>query len=327
MENKTIMKIAITGANGFIGRHVVFEALNQGFEVLAITRQVKGQAKESYLANFLVDHPEANIDLLDVKECNLNDSKQVKDALTDCSSIIHLAAAMNTRDDAHKQTLAITKNIIDGINHNNIKTLLLVSSISVLDYSKQDANTVIDEKTPLCNDDDAMGHYAIMKRDQEKLCQQWQRETGKQLITVRPGLVYSDQQLSDSHAGFIKKGMGITVKHEGEVPLIRVDQVARDIVLLLTHSVFAKDIFHLIGRPPISQQDYLDQLKRQDILKLHLPLSWKIYERLGQLVRWLLTKAKKEDKIPDSFKVNSTAARQKPFIFNSDKINQLLKQG
>ncbi|MGH1438526.1 MAG: NAD-dependent epimerase/dehydratase family protein [Cellvibrionaceae bacterium] len=315
------MKIAITGANGFIGRHVVSEALNQNFDVLAITRQ----AKESYLANFLVDHPETNIDRLDVRECNLYESKDINETLAGCDSVIHLAAAMEAGDDAHKKTLAITKNIIDGINHNNIKTLLLVSSISVLDYIQQNANATIDEKTPLCNDDSAMGHYAIMKRDQEKLCQQWQRETGKQLITVRPGLVYSDQQLSDSHAGFIKKGVGITVKHEGQVPLIRVDQVGREIVLLLSHSVFAKDIFHSIGRPPISQHDYLEQLKRQDILKFSLPLPWKTYDCLGQLIRWLLTKAKKEDKVPDSFKINSIAARQKPFIFSSNKISQLLK--
>jgi len=315
------MKIAVTGANGFIGKHVVAEALKQGFKVIALTRQ----AKETYLANFLVDHPQAKIDLLDARECHLDNAKGISDALAGCDSVIHLAAAMGTETDAYQQTLTTTANVIESVNNNNIKTLLLVSSISVLDYTNQNANSTIDEKTPLCNNDNAMGHYAIMKREQENLCRQWQRETGKQLIIVRPGLVYSDKQLSDSHAGFIKKGIGIVAKHLGQVPLVRVDQVGKEIALLLTHSVFAKDVFHLVGKPPIFQDDYLDQLKRQETLKVALPLPWKAYDIAGQVIRWLLVKAKKQDKIPDSFKENSIAARQKPFTFSSDKINHLLK--
>jgi len=317
------MKLAITGANGFIGQYVVAEALKQGHTVVALTRQ----AKETYLANFLVEHPNTNIDSLNVSECNLNDNSNLNSILSGCDAVIHLAASIGKKNtnDSYKQTLEITQNIIASINSNNIKTLILISSISVLNYSDQKPHSIINEKIAFCENNDDIGDYALMKRDQEKLCQQWQLETGKQLITIRPGLVYSDKQLSDAHAGFIKKGMGITASHNGQVPLIKVDQVAREIISLFGYTLFAKDTFHLIGTPPIHQKNYLEQLKQQGLLKFNLPLPWKAYDLLGRIFRWVLIKAKKTEKIPDSLKANSIAARQKPFIFSSEKIDNIIK--
>lgn len=315
------MKFAITGASGFIGKHLVAEALNQAYPVVAITRQ----AKESYLADFLVAHQKMDIDKLDVKECDLNNKAALTDAISGCDTVIHLAAAMSSQngESQYQQTLNSTTCLIDSINNSKIKTLVLVSSISVLDYVNQTAHSIIDEKTPLCNRDEDMGDYARMKRDQEKLCRQWQLETGKQLIIVRPGLVYSDEQLSDAHAGLIKKGMGIAAIHSGQVPIIKVNDVAEKIIELFNKTLHSKELFHLIGKPPIIQKDYLAQLKQQGKIRFYLPLPWNLYLHLSKVISWLLIKAKKQDNIPDSFRANSVAARQKPFVFSSEKIDSL----
>ncbi|MFT6389093.1 MAG: nucleoside-diphosphate-sugar epimerase [Cellvibrionaceae bacterium] len=323
------MKFAITGANGFIGKHVVAEALTQGHSAVALTRQ----AKESYLASFLVEHKKINIDNLDIKECDLNDKKTLTESIDDCDTVIHLAASISSHIAGEKpdgkrqyqQTLDTTNHVIEAINSSNINTLVLVSSISVLDYVNQTADSIIDEETPLCNRDNDIGDYARMKRDQEKLCQQWQLETGKQLIIVRPGLVYSDEELSDAHAGFIKKGLGIAAIHHGQVPLIKVNHVSEIIIGIFNRPLYTKELFHLIGKPPVLQIDYLEQLKRQGKLRFYLPLPWKAYSRLTKAILWILTKANKQDKIPDSFHANSVAARQKPFVFNSEKINNFIK--
>jgi len=323
------MKFAITGASGFIGKHVVAEVLNQGYKVVAITRQ----AKESYLARLLIEHPKINIDRLDVKECDLNDKKTLNESIDACDTVIHLAASLGSSlageqvegESQYQQTLKTTRNVIAATSSCNIKTLVLVSSISVLDYVNQSADSIIDEKTPLCNQDNDIGDYARMKRDQEKLCRQWQLETGKQLIIVRPGLVYSDEQLSDAHAGFIKKGLGLAAIHHGQVPLIKVNDVAEKIVGIFNQTLYAKELFHLIGRPPVLQTDYLEQLKQQGKLRFYLPLPWKAYLRLTKVIQWILIKANKEDKIPDSFRANSVAARQKPFAFSSEKIDNFIK--
>jgi nucleoside-diphosphate-sugar epimerase len=318
------MKFAITGASGFIGKYVVAEALRQGYSVVAITRQ----AKKSYLVGFLAEHQNINVANLDVKECDLSDKKTLTESIRDCDIAIHLAASMASSiagDSQYQQTLDTTQHLIDAINNSNIKTLMLVSSISVLNYSGQVPYSSIDENTPLCDTNTDIGDYARMKRDQEKLCQQWQHETGKQLIIVRPGLVYSDKQLSDAHAGFIKKGIGIAVIHNGQVPLISVQHVAEQIIKVLNRSHDPKALFHLIGKPAVLQTDYLKQLKQHGKLRFYLPLPWKIYLLLTSIILWIFIKANKHDNIPDSFRANSAAARQKPFVFSSEKIDSINK--
>lgn len=315
------MKLAITGASGFIGKYLVAEALAQGYSATAITRQA-ADTFWSQLLSSLADPQGLNAKALEVKQCDLNSESALTEALGDCDTLIHLAASMQGSNQ-YQETIDTSKHLIAAIKRSQIKTLMLVSSISVLDYVSQAPLTLIDEKTPLCNRDEDLGEYARMKRDQEKLCQQWHIETGKQFIIVRPGLVYSDENLSDAHAGFIKKGGGLAALHKGEVPLIKVSEVAKQIIALFGHSLFSKDIFHLIGKPAVSQSDYLEQLKQQGALRFYLPIPWQAYNSLAQLIRWALTKANKADKIPDSFYNNSVAARQKPFRFSSEKIDRL----
>ena len=122
----------------------------------------------------------------------------------------------------YEETLDITRSLLAAMDLAGVKRLIAISSISVLDYMNQAPSSVIDEATPLCQDDLALGNYARMKRDQELLCKDW--KTGdKQLVILRPGLVYSETNLSEAHAGFIKKGLGLSAKHQGQVPLVHVD--------------------------------------------------------------------------------------------------------
>ncbi len=109
------MKFAITGASGFIGKHVVAEVLRQDYNAVAITRQ----AKEPYLASFLVEHQKINIDSLDVRECDLNDVKTLTESIGDCDTVIHLAASMGSPlagekldgERQYQQTLETTRHV------------------------------------------------------------------------------------------------------------------------------------------------------------------------------------------------------------------------
>jgi nucleoside-diphosphate-sugar epimerase len=327
-DETIIIKCAVTGASGFIGKHVVAEALREGYGVVAITRQ----GQKAYLESFLIEHKEISIANLEVRTCDLNDNQTLMNSIADCNVAVHLAASLDSsiiggRPDGkqqYQQTIKTTENLFEAISTSNIKKLVLVSSISVLNYVDQAPYSTIDEKTPLHNRDKDIGAYARMKRDQEKLCSQWQLDTGKKLIIVRPGLVFSDKQLSDAHAGFIKKGAGIAAIHNGQVPLIKVKYVAERIIKLLDLTLDSKELFHIVGKIPILQTDYLKQLRRRGKLKFYLPLPWKIYEQLINVIRWILIK-NKQSKIPDSFYANSVAARQKPFVYSSEKIDNLIK--
>jgi nucleoside-diphosphate-sugar epimerase len=303
------MRIAITGATGFIGQHVVREALAQGHQVLAITRSTK--------------HPlPANNTHLTVAHTDLAQTTILASHLESCDAVIHLAAVLQGHNQ-HQQTLDTTRSLLNAMTQAKVKRLTLVSSISVLDYGSQKPLSTIDEDLPVCAEDDDLGSYARMKRDQEKLCNEW-TIIGKELLTIRPGLVYSDDILSDAHAGFIKKGLGVTANHEGTVPLVDVKQVAKQIILATSNTLFIHEVFHLVGKPPVSQGDYLQQLKLHGKIRFCIPLPWQCYSVLTACVRQCLRLIKKQHKVPDGFRKNSVAARQKPFYFSTAKADDLL---
>jgi nucleoside-diphosphate-sugar epimerase len=308
------MKILITGANGFIGRHVVYEALDAGHKVVAVSRQ----PPLTNLASLDIDNPH-----LQFEQCDLAYPEKLLDILADCDAVIHLAASVSGSNQ-YQQTLDTTQNLLTAMDTCDVKRLVLISSISIINYIDPDPQSTIDENTPLCKNDHAMGEYARMKRDQEKLCRQW-RTVQKQLVVIRPGLVYDDNNLSDVHAGFFKKGIGIAATHHGLVPLSEVKKTAEYIISATTKTQISNETFHLVDIPSLSQQEYLELLKHKGQIRFYLPLNWNNYSFLGHLVRKVLQLAKKATSTPDSFRENSIAARQKPFKFSAAKAGILLK--
>lgn len=300
------MKLAITGATGFIGQHLVDQALLQSHDVVAITRH-KNRALPT-------DHPRLTIARMNL----MQPGRKLAELINDCDAVIHLAATMRGADQ-YQETLKTTKKLLSSMDQANCKRLVLISSISVLDYVSLKPYSSISETTSLCENDVLMGDYARMKRDQEKLCREW-RTDKKELVIIRLGLVYDDTVLSDAHAGFIKKGIGLVVKHQGEVPLVSVKLAARQILFAATNREFSDHLFHLLNKSATKQKDYIKQLKLRYNYRLLLPLPWQWYSFIAKLIRGLFILLNKKSRIPDSFRANSVAARQKPFLFDTNKI-------
>lgn len=68
------MKIAVTGANGLVGRHVLAELLEHGYDVRALTLSHWGACPAEQ------------------RQADVRDYDQVKTGLTGCDAVIHLAA-------------------------------------------------------------------------------------------------------------------------------------------------------------------------------------------------------------------------------------------
>lgn len=295
------MKIAITGASGFIGKAVVQAARSKGNEVVAIIRS-------QGLAQWAEDHG------ISVASCDLLNAEQLNDALAGVDAVIHLAAVMQGQQQ-YEHTLLATKNLLNAMNANGVKKLVGVSSISVLDYASAVAMSTIDENTPLNSNDAQLGPYALMKRDQEKLLREWQADD-RSLTILRPGLVYSDEQLSDAHVGF--KCFAVT--HSGEVPLVHVNSVANAAIAACSLPSTIETL-HLINNDAPSQSAYLDALKQRGAIGSKIMLPWALYSLLMACVRLPLSVL---GKVPDSFRKNSIAARQKPFTFSNTKAKEVL---
>ncbi|MBX2808513.1 MAG: NAD(P)H-binding protein [Cellvibrionaceae bacterium] len=294
-------QLAITGANGFIGKQLVKQALAAGHNVLTLSRSpCDAWPSDSQLRSVY---------------CDYSDSGQLAAALTGCDCVIHLAAAMSG-DQQYQQTLAMSQQLLNAVLEAGVKHLISISSIAILDYRQLPPLSTIDENTPLCTDDWALGDYAKMKRDQEHLFRQQQREGGYALTTLRPGLVYDDHQLSDAHAGLIKNTKGIAVSHKGNVPLVHVNYLAELIIKVATAQDYQNQTLHVLDEQTMDQHRYLTALKQTGRISSSITLPWQLYSAATQVVRGLCKLLGQSHKIPDSFRANSVAARQKPFIFS-----------
>ncbi|UTW44871.1 NAD(P)-dependent oxidoreductase [bacterium SCSIO 12696] len=299
------MNILVTGAAGFIGQQVVRRALDAGHGVVGVSRKDVSQLPQHENLQWI--NADLKTELLDVSGKNLD-------------VVIHLAADLSSnQEQSDVINAAITKNILDSMDKADLKKLVLMGSISVLDYKGLPALFTVDENVPICGTDENLGDYALMKRNEELTVKKW--VSGDKHVTVlRAGLVYDAENLSTAHAGLLAGSLGIVVSHEGQVPLINVERLASVTIAVAENtSVTQCEALHVLDDELPNQKQYLYELKKRGLLsRFIIPLPWWLFSTFCAFVRCALGFSGRK-KLPDSFCGNSVSGRYKPLQFSSQK--------
>lgn len=304
------MKIAITGANGFIGIGLMQALMSAGHDALAISRKTK--------INTSKFHSDTSF-----FRCDLLNPIGLVDALKECQLVIHLAADMHGSS-MYDNTILCTKNLLSAMDAAGVKRIILCSSISVVDYSSSLPFQTIDEISPLCTNDDFLGVYAKMKRDQEQLIKDWAIAQKRALI-LRPGLVYSDEEISGDHLGFSKGKVAVISYHQGQVPLVHLNSIASAFRAACSYEFDEQcKTLNIIDDNLPTQVDYIKRLKQLGNYKFGLKISWKVYSYISGIIRLLFTVSGLTKKIPDAFQKNSTSGRATPLIFSNTNAKNSL---
>jgi nucleoside-diphosphate-sugar epimerase len=307
------MKLLITGANGFIGSHVIEEALHRGHSVVAMTRSSTPQAWQARAK-------------LEILKWDLSEQKILPLANLGIDGVIHLAAALSgNSEDQKRATVEGTKHLLDAMRQANIRRLVGIGSIAVIDYELQPAMTVIDETLNACPAPARMGRYSALKIQQEALFTAFAAEPGNQCVILRPGLVYDQKRLISGHAGVIKGSFRLLVSHAGEIPTVEVKGVARAILDAAVAELSSGEIIHLIDDYLPSQGDYLAALRRRQLLALDgLELPWKWVLALAHYSHAIANALGLAEKLPEALLPQACAARLKPFRYSNAKARRLL---
>ena len=193
MSNKT--KIALTGANGFLGSHLVDRLLKEDVEIHCIVRKTSNL---QWLKG-------KNIS---IHTCGLADVAALKEIFQNVDYIFHLAgvvAALKYEDYLYGN-VEITKNILEAAlaNKNSIKKIVVTSSLAVGGPTTKDHP--IDET----GDFNAIALYGKAKVEQEKMCQQYMDQLP--ITIARPSIISGSREVELFE--FIK------VVNGGVVPLV-----------------------------------------------------------------------------------------------------------
>lgn len=167
------MNILITGAGGFLGKHLAKSLLDLNYKVWNFSRNSHSELLEMGVQTIQGD---------------LKDASSVKNALLNMDAVFHLASMVGMwgkYDDFYAVNVQGTKNIIDACRFHGIKKLVYTSSPSVVfgieDLCGVDESIAYPEKY-LC-------HYASTKAMAEELLL---RSNDHELATValRPHLIF-----------------------------------------------------------------------------------------------------------------------------------------
>ncbi len=225
-------RIAITGANGFVGRALSRMLREGGHEPIGIVREG---------APLGAGETTRRIVSLDAIS---------PDAFEDCKAVIHLAARVHITNDAASDPLAEFRAInVDGALKTadaafraGARRFVFVSSIKAL--AELDASRPLVE-TDVRNPPDP---YGISKAEAEIKLQEFGARTGMEIVVARPPLVYGPEV----HANFyslmraIVRGIPLPLGGiEARRSMVYVDNLASALAACATHERALGQIFHV----------------------------------------------------------------------------------
>ena len=229
------MKIAITGATGFIGQYLVRRTLADGHTARVLCRP----GRESALP-VPVDTPGLEVHIGD-----LTDPASLEGYLEDVSYLVHLASAHDHFEESHMQAVNVqgTENLVAEARQNGREDLMFVvvssAVIGVPVYS----------------------YYRDSKRVQEKIV----RGSGIKWASFRPTLVYGRGDMRHTAPLLRKCGADkgtYWIYHEGlsKINPVHIEDVVDAIVRIFDYEKAHEDfrVFEIAGPEGIAFNDFVD---------------------------------------------------------------------
>ncbi len=182
------MIFAITGANGFLGVHIIHHLLAKGHTVRAILRPDASLAEFEKVKKYYNLSPSAYKQVT-WNACELYDVKGLEEIFTEVDYVMHLAGSISYLSRDLSKLMVInqeyTANVVNVAKDAKVKKLLYCSSIAAI--TKNMSGQLITEDIPW---DDKIAHsnYGYTKYLGE--CELWRaQEEGLPTVAINPGII------------------------------------------------------------------------------------------------------------------------------------------
>jgi nucleoside-diphosphate-sugar epimerase len=221
MKHKNSLKVAITGANGFVGKNVGKALAKKGISVVGIIRKGKGS---SIIFGDVVTSEDLSEDYLTSK-------------LYGCSALLHfIGKGKQTVDsDYQKVNVGITKNVIKLCKKAKIKKIIYISGLGV-------------------SKDTTFGYFISKFQAEQEII-----NSGLDYTIFRASyIIGKDDSLSNFLFKQMKKGK-MMVPGSGRYRLqpIFVGDVAEVVFQSITQKKFSNKIIDLVGPKMVTFNDYI----------------------------------------------------------------------
>jgi nucleoside-diphosphate-sugar epimerase len=236
-------KVLVTGAAGYLGRHLVAALHRCGADVRALVRdagrvpaEVRSQAEVVF--------------------GNLVDEDAVRRAMEGVDLVVHCAAVTtnNVPWTVHQQTnVDGTRVVYEAARAAGVKRLVHISSVIVYGTAPQtngNGNGAVAESTPYPAEPDRWAYYLRSKVAAEQVVRD-APDGGPEVVVLRPGLIYGPGAEGPVTKGLVQLGsVRLTLgRGRNALPLTYVDNVVDGILLALVSPNAAGGAFNLVDDP------------------------------------------------------------------------------
>jgi len=267
------MNILVTGATGFIGRHLV-SALSKVHSVRCLVRKT---SDTSVLTN-------SNVEII---YGDLVVKGSLLPALDKIDVVYHLAGEVHSRrkSDYYKGNVLATQNLLEACKEKGTKRIIFLSSIAV--YKPTTAGTLLTEESE-CK---PMTIYGQTKLAAEKLI----KKSDIFWVIVRAPIVYGPHQPAVLNRFFLdafnKKKIHIVGKGDNPRSFCFIGNLVEGLMLLTSRPDTKGKTYILSDNFPYMLDEIvttISALIKQEIKVAHLPnilgdISWQIYKLMVRL--------------------------------------------
>lgn len=305
------MKVLVSGAAGFLGRHVVDRLLECGHSVRAIIRPAS--AEPSWAG------------AVEIFRADLRVQDHLVSAFDDIDAAIHLAAATSGDEDSQfSSTVVATERFLESMAQSSVKRLVHVSSLVVYDWAR--VKDIMNEESPLVTDIYGMGGYTIAKVWQERVVLKLAKDHSWDLTVMRPGFIWGPQHAEIAGMG---RRLGRTYLMFGpftRLPLTHVRNCADCLVAALESPTAIGEAFNVVDGDQIRVWRYVHEYARRTGQRgFLLPLPY--YLGFGVALLASLTSRAlfgKKGKLPSLLTPRRFESQFKPVRFSNRKLKEKL---
>lgn len=244
------MNILITGVSGFVGQALAIESIRRGFHVKGATRY-SGQIQ-------------SGVELHKIDA--INGETDWMSALKDVSVVIHLAARVHVMRDAAIDPLikfrevntAGTERLARAAAASGVRRLIYVSTIKVNGELTACSTTFSEADAPSPKD-----AYGVSKCEAEEILHQVAKETGLEVVVIRPPLIYGPGVKGNFRQmlKFLASGIPLPLASVHNLrSLIYLDNFVDALIVCATHPLAAGETYLISDGEDISTPDLLCQL-------------------------------------------------------------------
>lgn len=265
------MRVALTGASGYTGGHILKRLLARGDSVKAL---VRGGAVTPELTS-------TGAEIIRGVLANADDAQRL---VQGCDAVMHIAAVYRTagHPDSYYREINVegTRKLLEASAQAGVRRFVHTSTVGVHGDVR---NPPADENAPIAPSD----IYQQTKAEADALAREFGRAHGLEVAIVRPGAIYGpgETRLLKVFRSIARGRYAVVGKGTPHYHLVYIDDLVDGFLLALDRPEAAGEAFIIAGPRSVSQ----DELAREvaaatggSVWPFHIP-AWPI-QRLGDIV-------------------------------------------